>query len=171
MHPPIHNPCTDPCTAQLAHHPRPQSRPHPTCSHRLHMILLLYFILRPLTCTYSNPVTFLFKRALKIATTINRIYRGHLLFIKCTLRLEGCIFIVSLIPFKVFSLCKYQFLVHKFNAGTSRGGLGHQCYIFQPAFGCCTPQTLVKIFIFSIFCAKKLKKCQKSKLLKNLAKK
>ena len=27
------------------------------------------------------------------------------------------------------------------------------CCIFQPAFGCCAPQTLVKIVIFSVFSA------------------
>ena len=32
------------------------------------------------------------------------------------------------------------------------------CCIFRPAFGCCALQTLVKIVIFSIFSAKKLKK-------------
>ena len=37
----------------------------------------------------------------------------------------------------------------------------HTCCIFRPAFGCCTPQTLVEIVIFSIFCAKNLKKCKK----------
>ena len=30
-----------------------------------------------------------------------------------------------------------------------------KCCIFRPAFGCCALQTLVKIVIFSIFCAKK----------------
>ena len=37
------------------------------------------------------------------------------------------------------------------------------CYIFWPAFGCCAPQKLVEIFIFSIYCAKKLKKWEKSR--------
>ena len=32
------------------------------------------------------------------------------------------------------------------------------CCIFQPVFGCCAPQALVEIVIFSIFYAKKLKK-------------
>ena len=36
-----------------------------------------------------------------------------------------------------------------------------ECYIFQPGFGCCTLQTLVKIVIFSIFSAKKLLKSKK----------
>ena len=30
-----------PCTAQLAHHPRPQSDPHPTYTEQDYMILLL----------------------------------------------------------------------------------------------------------------------------------
>ena len=30
------------------------------------------------------------------------------------------------------------------------------CCIFPPAFGCCAPQRLVKIVIFSVFYAKKL---------------
>ena len=33
-----------------------------------------------------------------------------------------------------------------------------QCCIFRPALGCCALQTLVKIVIFSVFCAKKPKK-------------
>ena len=34
-------------------------------------------------------------------------------------------------------------------------GFGIQpCCIFQPAFGCCAPQTLVKILIFSVFLLK-----------------
>ena len=45
------------------------------------------------------------------------------------------------------------------------------CCIFWPAFWCCTPQTLVKIFIFSIFCVKKLKKFKKiTNLVQNLVK-
>ena len=32
------------------------------------------------------------------------------------------------------------------------------CCIFQPAYGCCALQTLVEIVIFSVFCAKNLKK-------------
>ena len=48
----------------------------------------------------------------------------------------------------------------------------HGCCIFPPAFGCCAPQTLVEIVIFSIFYAKKLKKRKKvTILLQNLAKK
>ena len=40
------------------------------------------------------------------------------------------------------------------------------------AFGCCAPQTLVKIFIFSIFCAKNMNKRKKvTNLEQNLAKK
>ena len=35
--------------------------------------------------------------------------------------------------------------------------IGHICCIFRPAFGCCACQTLVKIVIFSIFCAKNIK--------------
>ena len=31
------------------------------------------------------------------------------------------------------------------------------CCIYQPAFGWCTPNMLVEIFIFSVFCAQKLK--------------
>ena len=42
------------------------------------------------------------------------------------------------------------------------------CCIFHPAFGCCTPQKLVKIVIFSVFCAKKLKKARN--LQQNFAK-
>ena len=43
--------------------------------------------------------------------------------------------------------------------------------IFQPAFGCCAPQTQVEIVMFSICYAKKLKKHQKeTNLLQNLAK-
>ena len=42
---------------------------------------------------------------------------------------------------------------------------------YQPAFGCCAPQTLVKICFFNIFNGKKLKKGEKAKnLLQNLAK-
>ena len=37
----------------------------------------------------------------------------------------------------------------------------HICCIFRPAFGCCAPLRLVEIFLFSIFCAKKLKKFKK----------
>ena len=33
----------------------------------------------------------------------------------------------------------------------------NRCCIFRPAFGCCAPQMLVEIVIFSIFCADKLK--------------
>ena len=36
-----------------------------------------------------------------------------------------------------------------------------KCCIFWPAFGCCASQMLVEIVIFSIFCAKKLKKRKK----------
>ena len=36
-----------------------------------------------------------------------------------------------------------------------------RCCIFRPAFGCCAPQTLVEIVIFSVFSAKKLKKSKK----------
>ena len=43
----------------------------------------------------------------------------------------------------------------------------YRCCIFWPAFGCCIPQTLVEIVIFSIFCAKNLKKCKN--LLQNQA--
>ena len=32
--------------------------------------------------------------------------------------------------------------------------------IFWPAFGCCAPQTLVEIVIFSVLCSKKLKKAR-----------
>ena len=40
------------------------------------------------------------------------------------------------------------------------------------AFGCCAPQTLVKIFIFGIFCAKNMNKRKKvTNLVQNLAKK
>ena len=35
------------------------------------------------------------------------------------------------------------------------------CFIFWLAFGCCAPQILVKIVIFRVFCAKKLKKRKK----------
>ena len=34
------------------------------------------------------------------------------------------------------------------------------CCIFRPKFGCCAPQMLVKIVIFSVFSAKKLKKAR-----------
>ena len=35
------------------------------------------------------------------------------------------------------------------------------CCIFQPAFGCCTIQMLVKIVLFGVFCSKKLKNAKK----------
>ena len=44
------------------------------------------------------------------------------------------------------------------------------CCIFWPEFGCCTPQMLVEV-IFSVFCAKKLKKqeiCSKKFAARNL---
>ena len=37
---------------------------------------------------------------------------------------------------------------------------GLECCIFQSAFECCALQTMVKIVIFRIFCAKKLKKAR-----------
>ena len=46
-----------------------------------------------------------------------------------------------------------------------------ECCIFRPVFGCCPPQTLVEIFIFSTFCAKKLKNAKIIKSAANLAKK
>ena len=45
------------------------------------------------------------------------------------------------------------------------------CCIFWPAFGCCTPQTLVEIVIFSIFCKKAEKHKKVTNLQQNLAKK
>ena len=44
------------------------------------------------------------------------------------------------------------------------------CCIFWPVFGCCTPQTLVEIFIFSIFCAKKLKMQKRKKFAAKFSK-
>ena len=40
------------------------------------------------------------------------------------------------------------------------------CCIFQPAFGCYALQTLVKIFFFNIFWAKKLEKLKRRRKLK-----
>ena len=39
------------------------------------------------------------------------------------------------------------------------------CCIFQPAFGCCAPQALVKICNMNVFNGKMLKKGEKSKNL------
>ena len=36
------------------------------------------------------------------------------------------------------------------------------CCIFQPVFGCCALQIIVEIWVFNIFCAKKLKKEEKA---------
>ena len=48
------------------------------------------------------------------------------------------------------------FLMHKWKEKWAV--LIHVCCIFQPAFGCCALQALVKIVIFSVFAAKNLKK-------------
>ena len=40
----------------------------------------------------------------------------------------------------------------------SSGTQANTCCIFLPAFGCCELQTLVEMTIFSVFCAKNLKK-------------
>ena len=45
------------------------------------------------------------------------------------------------------------------------------CCIFLPEFGCCAPQTLVKIFIFYVFNGKKLKKGKKEKFAAKFSKK
>ena len=51
------------------------------------------------------------------------------------------------------------------------GSKYHVYCIFRPAFGCCSPKMLVKIFILSIFSAKKLKISKKvTNLVQNLAK-
>ena len=47
-----------------------------------------------------------------------------------------------------------------------------RCWMFWPAFGCCTLQMLFQICFFNIYWAKKLKKEEKvKKFLKNFAKK
>ena len=52
-----------------------------------------------------------------------------------------------------------------------QGLLVPRCCIFQQAFGCCAPQALFKIVLFSIFVVKAKKAQKVTNLVQNLAKK
>ena len=55
---------------------------------------------------------------------------------------------------------KYGRHMHAYCPSNSIISRNPKCCIFQPAFGCCALQTMVKIVTFSLFCAKNLKKAR-----------